>query len=488
MKDAGAADGRPQRVDAPDDEVVLVADLDGSLCRTDTLHEALLGMAAAKPTALAQVPGWLARGRARFKEHVADIHLVPGSALPLNDAVIGELRAARAAGRRTALITAADQRQADTVAEAAGLFDEVFGSSDGRNLKGEEKARFLTERYGAGGFDYIGDHRADLPIWKVARRALTVGADSGLRRAAERVNPEISHLSPPVPKTSAMLRAIRPHQWAKNLLLFLPALAAHDASALGISFLGFLAFCLTASAIYVINDLLDLAADRAHPRKRLRPFAAGELNAVEGAVMAAALLLGALVLSLMTGSAAFVGVLAVYLATTFAYSLRLKRLLIVDVLTLTALYTLRIIAGGAVTDIHLSPWMLGFSVFIFLALAAVKRQAELTDQLQTGRPSAGRAYEVDDLPILRGMAISAVNSAVLVLALYLNSDYVREIYSWPSLLWLLCPLVLYWLIRMVMMTHRGHMTDDPIVFAATDRASLLIIAASGLVVVMAAFL
>ncbi|MEJ6396241.1 UbiA family prenyltransferase [Gymnodinialimonas sp. 2305UL16-5] len=470
-----------------DQDVVLVVDLDGTLCRTDTLHEAVLGLAADQPVMLAKLPGWLSQGKAAMKDAIAAHYVVPGEHLPLNPDVIAKVEAARAAGRRTALVTASDQRQADLVADTVGMFDEVHGSRNGHNLKGPEKAQFLIDRYGAGGFDYIGDSQADLAVWKHARRAVTVQASPALRRAAEAENAQVEHIAPPKSLTSPLLRALRPHQWSKNVLLFLPLLASHDLGAFWAVLLGFLAFCCTASAVYVINDLFDLAADRAHPRKRLRPFAAGELTAMTGLAMVGGLLALALIFGLATGNPSFLGVLAVYLGITFAYSLSLKRKLLVDVLTLAALYTIRIVAGGVAASLVLSPWLLGFSMFLFLGLAAVKRQAELMDQLVTGRESSGRAYQVEDLPILRGLALSSGMAAVLVLALYIASDDVQLLYDWPEVLWLVCPIVLYWVLRMVMTTHRGHMTDDPIVFAAKDRTSQLTIVLAVVTVLVAAF-
>ncbi|MEO1606443.1 MAG: UbiA family prenyltransferase [Pseudomonadota bacterium] len=468
-----------------DADIALVVDLDGTLSRTDTLHEALLGLVASRPKELVRLPAWLAEGRAGLKARLADFGVVDPETLPLNEAVIETVRAARAAGRRTALVSAADHRQVTAVAEATGLFDEAYGSAEGRNLKGDAKAAFLTDHFGPGMFDYIGDSKADLPVWKAARRAITVQAAAGMRAAAAAANSNVAHIDPPTGKARAMLKALRPHQWSKNALLFLPVLAAHDLSKLWLVMLGFLAFCLTASAVYVINDLVDLPADRAHPRKRKRPFAAGNLSAVTGGAMAAGLLLGALILGLATGNPSFIAVLALYLAATFAYSLWLKRKLIVDVLMLAGLYTVRIIAGGAAAAVELSPWMLGFSMFLFLGLAAVKRQAELTDQMLSGRESKGRAYEVDDLPILRGMALSASHAAVLVLALYISSDDIQRLYAHPEILWLICPMLLYWELRMVMATHRGLMDDDPIIYAATDRVSQIVILACIFVGVMA---
>lgn len=458
-------------------DIALVVDLDGTLSRTDTLHEALLGLVARQPLQLLRLPGWLTEGRAGLKARLADRGVVDPDTLPLNEAVIETVRAARAAGRRTALVSAADHRQVTAVAEATGLFDEAYGSAEGRNLKGPAKAEFLTGHYGAKMFDYVGDSRADLPVWSAARKAITVQANAAMRTAATAANTNVAHIDPPAGKARAMLKALRPHQWSKNALLFLPVLAAHDLSKLWLVLLGFLAFCLTASAVYVINDLVDLPADRAHPRKRKRPFAAGDLSAARGGAMAAGLLLAALILGLATGNPRFIAALALYLAATFAYSLWLKRKLIVDVLMLAGLYTVRIIAGGAAAAVELSPWMLGFSMFLFLSLAAVKRQAELTDQMLSGRESKGRAYEVDDLPVLRGMAIAAGHAAVLVLALYISSDDIQRLYTRPEVLWLILPLLLYWELRMVMATHRGQMDDDPIIYAATDRISQFVILA-----------
>ena len=466
--------------------ITLVVDLDGTLCRTDTLHEGLLALATTRPLALLQVPKWASEGRAGLKERLADQGVVAPDELPFNDAVIEMLKAARAEGRRTALVSAADHRQVTAVAEALGLFDEAYGTAEGQNLKGAAKAAFLNQHFGAGKFDYIGDSRADLPVWQAARRAITVRAGAGLREAAKAANPNVSHIDPPESRTHDMLRALRPHQWSKNLLMFLPAFAAHDFTSLFSVLLGFIAFCLTASAVYVINDLLDLAADRAHPRKQKRPFAAGDLSAATGVAMSGGLLLVALILGLLTGNAFFIAILALYLAVTFAYSFWLKRRLIVDVITLAGLYTVRIIAGAVAAGVVLSPWLLGFSMFLFLSLAAVKRQAELTDQMKSGRESAGRAYQVDDLPVLRGVALSASQGAVLVMALYISSNDVQMLYSEPAILWLICPILLYWSMRMVMKAHRGAMPDDPIVFAATDRVSLILIIACATLVGMAA--
>jgi 4-hydroxybenzoate polyprenyltransferase len=469
-----------------ENQVVLVVDLDGTFCRTDTLHEALLASIVKRPFEMFRWPGWLREGRAGFKARVADKAVMDAEDLPFNAAVLETIRTAREAGRKTALVSAADHRQVTAIAEATGLFDEAYGTAEGRNLKGDEKTAFLNAHYGPGMFDYIGDSEADLSVWNAARRAITVQASPKLRQMAEAANAQVSHIDPPRNTRLAMLKALRPHQWSKNLLLFLPMFAAHDMSNVVSVILGFLAFCLTASAVYVMNDLLDLASDRAHPRKRKRPFAAGDLSAATGLAMAAVLLVVAFLFGILTGQPMFLVVLSLYLVTTFLYSLYLKRKLVVDVLTLAGLYTVRILAGGAAAAVIFSPWMLGFSMFLFLSLAAVKRQAELVDLEKSGRKSVGRAYEIDDLPVIRAMAMSAGHAAVLVLALYISSDDVQRLYEQPAYLWLVCPLLLYWTTRMLMKTHRGAMTDDPIVFAITDRVSQAVGLACGVVVLAAA--
>ena len=408
----------------------LVVHLDGVLCRTDTQAERRVQAFAARPVAsLRGVPP----------------PVLPASALPLDTAVLDRVRAARSAGRRTVLATAGDPAQAEALAAELGLFDEVAA-----DLPFEAPRTTLEARFGAEVEHVVRGDGTEAAGWRAA------------------------------------LKAMRPHQWSKNALVFLPVLAAHAPGGIGAALAAFVAFSLTASSVYVLNDIADLAADRAHPRKRFRPFAAGTLTVGQGLRLAAGLILGALVVALLFAPPLFLAVLSGYYVMTFAYSLWLKRKLVIDVITLASLYTIRIVAGAAATGIALSPWMLGFSMFIFLSLAAVKRQAELTDMERAGVTSlAGRAYMPDDLPVIRAIALSAGYAAVLVFALYINSAEVQLLYRQPDALWLICPLLLYWISRIVMKTHRGLMTDDPIVYAATDRVSLLT-ALTGAVIFVAA--
>lgn len=471
----------------------LVVDMDGTLLRSDTLHEALLGLIATRPTDLFFLVSWLRQGKREFKRQVADRHVLSAEYLPYDEDVVALLCQARAEGRSTALVSAADHRQVSAVAAHLDLFDIVIGTgsaeADDSNLSGAAKARVLTERLGERNFDYIGDCATDLPVWQVAHQAMAVRPSAAL---IERAKAQGTQLIPIGVSSGSSwrsyLKALRPHQWSKNLLILLPVLASHDVSSLGTALIAMVAFSLIASCVYILNDLIDLPADRAHPRKKNRPFASGQVSASHGLVLAAVLAVCALVLSVLFTSSAFLGVLAGYFTVTFAYSFWLKRKLLVDIITLAGLYTTRVFAGAAATGIVLSPWLLVFSMFMFFSLAAIKRQGELVDMARRGKTSsAGRGYLTDDLPVVQGMGIAAGQAAVLVFALYINSPTTQILYSWPELMWLVCAVLFYWLSRLAMMTHRGFMDDDPIVFAIRDRVSQLCLLAIVLIVSVAVF-
>lgn len=452
---------------------ILVVDLDGTLLRSDMLFESFwsaFGRDWRSPfLSLAALSG----GRASLKRHLANASAVEALTLPYDQEVIAFVEAWRRSGGRTALVTASDNEFAAIIAEHLGIFDEVHGSNGKLNLKGERKGQFLEERFGSKGFAYMGDSRADLPVWKRAGKAITVNAPAALRREAEHACESVEHLVTDARSVKPYIMALRPHQWLKNSLVFLPMLAAHqiDAATFLLSLLAFICFSVIASSVYVLNDLLDLAADRAHPRKKNRPFALGSIPIAHGTWMAAGLLLlgAALAVSI---SVDLLLVIATYYLLTTAYSLHLKRRIVIDICVLAGLYTARIVAGSVATGIPLSVWLLAFSVFFFLSLAAVKRQAELIDSAERGNLTAsGRGYHVDDLPIISMIAISAGYVSVLVMTLYVNSPAVIELYAHPEALWGVCAVLLYWITRTVLVTHRGHMHDDPVVYAAKDRIS-----------------
>lgn len=481
-QDTGPA-AAPQQGDAAAPAVLLspllAIDLDGTLSRTDTLWESILGYLAQAPFAAFAMLLALPRGRAGFKRWLAQRYLPDPASLIYDSAVIRLAEAARAQGQRVILVTGADQAIADRVAAHCQIFDGAHGSNGTINLTSHNKAAWLTAQAGRAGFAYAGDSRADLAVWQAARRGYAVRTGSALLARARQVQPDMVELAArdrPAERVRLMLRALRPHQWAKNALIFVPALAGHhfDLPTLAACTAAFLAFSLLASSVYVLNDLLDLPHDRAHPRKINRPFASGRLKLSTGPALIGACLAGTLALALFL-PARFALVLGIYYATTTAYSLRLKRLMMWDVVTLAGLYTVRIFAGAAaVQDGFVSPWLGAFSLFLFFCLAVVKRQAELHAHAARGGDGAlsGRAYRPGDLPMLSAMAASCGYIAVLVLALYMNSAEVVALYRHPKLLWALCPIVLFWVSRVLMLSQRGEMHDDPVVFALRDRVSL----------------
>ena len=466
---------RKKRMLPSPDIKTLAVDLDGTLLRSDMLLESFCSALGRDWRMTILSIAALTGGTASLKRQLAAISAMEVATLPYDQKVIAFLNEWRASGGRTVLVTASDQVFADAIADHLGIFDEVHGSDGKVNLKGERKGKFLEESYGLRGFAYMGDAKADLRVWKRAAKAVTVNASASLRQKAERVCESVEHLVADSKSIRPYIKALRPHQWLKNTLVFMPMLAAHqvDSKTFLLSLAAFVCFSLVASSVYVLNDLLDLAADRAHPRKRLRPFASGSISIAQGAWMAAGLLI--LGCTLATNiSPPFMFAIMAYFIMTAAYSLRLKRLIVIDICLLAGLYTARIITGGIATGIPLSVWLLAFSVFFFLSLAAVKRQAELTDSADRGNVKAsGRGYYVDDLPIISMIAIGAGYVSVLVMTLYVNSPAVVELYHQPEALWGVCSVLLYWITRTVMIAHRGQMHDDPVVYAAKDRISQL---------------
>jgi 4-hydroxybenzoate polyprenyltransferase/phosphoserine phosphatase len=469
--------------------IPLCLDLDGTLIRSDLLIESALKLLREQPRTALAMPFWLLEGKSQLKQRVAACTDLRVDLLPYNQGVVKYAREANGSGRPVILATASDRKYAQQIAAHLGFFDEVHASDGTANLSAEAKARTLAHRYGEGGFDYVANARKDIPVWRRARRSVVVNPETGVLRRLQGLGVEHTVLEPRASLLGPLARALRPHQWLKNALVFLPLLTAHlytDATAILACVAAFVAFSLAASAGYVVNDLLDLEADREHPRKRLRPFASGDLPLALGLALIPFLILGGLATAALL-SLVFVAIVGVYLLVTMSYSLHLKKRTTVDVLLLAGLYTLRVIGGTAALGIPPSFWLLAFSMFLFLSLAFVKRFAELKLMEQSRRgTAAGRGYLVGDLELVRSFGISAGFGALMVLALYINSPEIRILYARPELIWLLCPVFLYWVIRVWTLAHRGLMHDDPMIFAVEDRLSQLSFLVAVIIVLFAA--
>ena len=456
----------------------LVVDLDGTLTPTDTLVECVVGAIRRRPANLLRLPLWLLRGRAALKARVADEAGFSATHLPLHEPLLAYLREQKANGRQLVLATAAHRSVAGSVSQALGLFDHVLASDDGRNLKGTAKLAAIVERIGPR-FVYAGDSACDRPIWAAAEAAIIIGSPRGSRqlRGSGRIEREFPHQRAGL---ATWLRALRVHQWLKNLLLFVPLLtsfAFFEPRALLAATMGFLAFSCVASATYLVNDLLDLGADRNHPRKRHRPLAAGRIPIVTALGAGALLLCTGLVLAALVNPA-FVALLLAYLALTSAYSWVLKHYVLLDVMMLATLYTLRILAGSVAIGVATSSWLLAFSVFMFFSLALVKRCSELVSLMELSRhKTSGRDYNVTDLLVLWPLGVGAGLCSVVVFGLFISTPDTQARYASPQLMWLVGLGLMYWLGRLWIKTARGQMHDDPLVFALRDFGSRVTVVA-----------
>jgi 4-hydroxybenzoate polyprenyltransferase len=469
VAEASQSAGLTELIDIP-----LVVDLDGTLLRSDMLVETLSLVMARSPLGALAALTELRHGRAAVKQALANRADLAIAGLPWNDQLIDLITSERARGRRIYLASASDRTVVEKIAEQLGLFDGVFASDGKVNLKGAAKSAALTSAFGERGFVYAGNDEVDFAVWEHAASVIAVGSSpSFVGRVLSRW-PEARIIRTPRATLRTYLKAIRVHQWLKNVLLLVPALAAHrlNLPLPAYCMIGFLSFSLCASSVYVTNDLVDLKRDRLHSTKRNRPFAAGTIPLLHGLFMAPALLVASVLLGILLWPK-FLAVLGIYYLVTIAYSLVLKRQMLLDVVTLACLYGLRLIAGSAAVDVKLSSWLVAFSIFLFTSLALVKRCAELMDRKKVDlADAAGRDYRTADLPLLESLAAASGFTAILVFSLYMKSPDVALLYSDPSRLWLIPVILIYWISRVLLLTHRGEMHDDPVVFAATDRVSL----------------
>ena len=454
----------------------LVVDLDFTLLRTDSLWEQFIALLFRKPLAALAALAALPAGRARFKARVVDLGGVDPAALPYRQELVDYLRRQKDGGRGVHLATAADRRVAEAVAAHMGLFDSVEASDGNHNLKGAGKAERLALRFPSG-FVYAGDHAADLKVWARASGVILAGVRPSLERRARALGKPIEAQFARTPVGFKVWRkAMRLHQWAKNVLVFVPLLLAHryrDLNADRLALTAFIAMGLVASATYLINDLADLASDRRHAVKSKRPFASGALTITDGVAAIAALLAGGFGLALAT-SPLLVDGLGAYAILTLAYTFRLKRVALLDVATLGLLYTTRIVIGAVVIGSPLSVWLLTFSMFFFFSISLAKRYAEIF-ALSARAPSgfiAGRGYRADDGPAVLALGVGASTASVLIVVIYLtNEAFPSGVYHHPNWLWVAPFLLMLWVGRVWLLAGRGELDEDPVAFALRDRFS-----------------
>jgi 4-hydroxybenzoate polyprenyltransferase/phosphoserine phosphatase len=465
----------------------LVVDLDGTLIRSDLLVESAFAHLGRNPWSMISLLSATWCGKATLKARIAAKTDMDVSRLPYDEDVVSIIRQRRAAGNQVYLASASNENYVQAVAHHLGLFDGWFASNDKENLSSGLKARRLVEAFGEDGFDYVGNGRADLAVWKVADRCIAVRASPCVRSKLKDIDPDATVLENTTRGSRVWIKLLRLHQWAKNALVFVPLVTAQrfDLLAVGEAMGAFLTFSLAASAIYILNDLVDLNADRKHPSKRFRPLAAGTFPIMRAMALIPALLVAGFTAALIVAPALAVVLLA-YIALTTAYTFVLKRKMLVDVLALASLYTIRVFGGAMAISVPMSEWLLAFSMFTFTALALIKRYIELATLIDKDLSDpTNRNYRKSDLDIVAALAAASGFNAVTVFAFYISSDMVRPLYRHPQALWLICPVLMYWFARALLMAHRRMMDDDPINFALRDRNSYMALAAIGLILIAA---
>ena len=470
---------------------IIAVDLDGTLVHTDLLVENLFLFLRLFPLRILEVIAWLFKGKAHFKKRLADTVIPEVSSLPYNLKLLDWLKQQKSSGARLVLATASDARIANNVADYLGIFDEVYGT-ESVNLSSIHKQQLMIDRFGHNSYEYVGNSLADLAVWSCASVRHIANPEPGVLSAVNRLGQIGQIFSRPITYFHSLSKALRLHHWTKNLLVFVPLAASHrflEAPLLVNGMLAFLTFGACASSVYLLNDLLDLQDDRHHPSKCLRPLASGTFPIMHALVLIPLLLFSAFGLALWLLPVQFSFVLAAYYLITLAYSLWLKRVVILDVVILALLYTARVVAGSVSMSLVATFWILAFCMFIFMSLALIKRYTELREARMKAETelSAGRSYYPADFELLASLGTSSGYIAVLVLALYINDAASGKLYHSPQWMWIACPLLLFWLSRAWLLAHRGKMHDDPIVFALRDTVSRWIGLAFILVFLLAAF-
>ncbi|MFU0504428.1 UbiA family prenyltransferase [Pseudaminobacter sp. NGMCC 1.201702] len=456
----------------------LVVDLDGTLVKSDLLIETAFSELGQRPHSLFDMARALCSGKAALKHRLSEPRDFDPAVLPYDGEVLEYIKKARCEGRPVYIASASHEYLVRRVADHLGLFTGWFATDAATNCAGEIKAQKLVDAFGERNFDYIGNDMADLPVWQKAASAVAIRTPAGVLRKLGRTCPVVERLASDRPTLKSWAKQARVHQYAKNALVFVPLVTGHvfELHAFFLAFLAAVAFSLCASGVYILNDLVDLQDDRRHSTKSHRPLANGTIPLSHG-LLAIPLLLTAAVSLAALISLPFMGVLIGYFALTTAYSLFLKRQMLVDVITLAALYTARVVGGAVALNTGVSVWLLAFFMAWFLSLALIKRYIELAGRREAKLPDiTSRDYKNSDIEMVAALAAAMGFNAVTVFVLYVSSDTVDQLYSRPEILWLIGPVLIYWIARALMLARRGLMHDDPVVFALKDRASLASVA------------
>ena len=466
----------------------LCVDLDGTLIKTDMLIESVVLLLRQNPLIIFLFPIWIMKGKSNFKRQIASRVSMDVSCLPYNREFLSYLNEEYHTGRKLVLVTASDMLIARPIADFVEIFSEVIASDGKINLKGSNKLKAIKNKLEGQAFDYAGNSNDDLVIWRECNEAIVVNASRKTLENAKKISKVSKHFNNRKNYVRSFIKSLRCHQWFKNVLIFIPVITSHQIMNLQIltdAIIAFIAFCFCSSSAYILNDLMDLETDRNHFAKKYRPFAAGEFPLAWGIILAPLLLSISLLIAIVLNRE-FLFLLSTYYLVTLLYSVRLKEVVLVDVVTLAVLYTFRVVGGNLATAIPVSNWLLAFTVFLFFSLALIKRYSELyAIDNQQKRKIMRRDYSPDDKNIVAMFGTASGYISVLVLAFYINSKQILVLYKYPQLLWLLCLVLLYWISRMWLITYRGKMDTDPLVYAMKDKSTYITAVVAALILILA---
>jgi 4-hydroxybenzoate polyprenyltransferase len=467
-------------------KIPLVIDLDGTLIKSDLLVESWIGFIRQNPLNIFTTIKWLFAGKIALKENLALNVEIDAATLPYDLEVIELIKAAKLRGRKIILATASHMIYAKKIAQHLEFFDEVLATEKKVNLSAKNKRDKLVEKFGKARFDYAGNSLDDLAVWKKAHKSYVVNPETGVEKKARKIGNVAQVIKSKNCRFKTWIKALRLHQWVKNLLIFVPLLSSHKITHIDLFLNGILAFIffgLCASSTYLLNDLIDIEDDRHHKTKHRRAFAAGNLSILNGIFAIPIFLIFSFLGAFYLLPLKFLLVLIIYYILTIAYSFKLKRIMALDAIILSLLYTIRLIAGTYAFNLASTSWMLAFSMFIFLSLSLVKRYTELYEGRSKGKNeiTRGRGYYPADLEIIASLGAAAGYLSVMVLALYIQDPATSKLYRHPHLIWLACPLLLYWISRVWLLTNRGLMNDDPVIFAIKDKVSWVVGALFGMI-------
>ena len=455
-------------------ENILAVDLDGTLLKSNVLLETFWFVCGHNFFKALYSIFLLLKSKAALKNYLAYNSNIDVASLPYDQKIISYLKIFRKAGGKTVLITASSEILAIKISKYLKIFDYVYGSNEKTNLKGIKKAKLLTEKFGSNNFEYMGDSYDDILVWKTSKKIITVNISKKLKEKIDSTNKPKEHLMTRAFSILNYLKTLRIHQWLKNTIIFFPIIIVQkfEIQPLFYTFLAFCSFSFIASSSYIINDLLDLNSDRLHKNKYSRPFASGDIPIEHASILILIMLIASITIAYFINTS-FLFIIIFYFLLSQTYSIFFKKIIVLDLFVISSLFTIRIFAGGTAANILISEWLITFSIFFFLSLATIKRQAELIHLKQIKKTLAlGRGYKVDDLPIINLIALTTGYISVLILTLYINSISAIQLFNQIYAIWGICFVLLYWITKLVFVTNRGHMTDDPIIYALTNKSSL----------------